>query len=188
VSDLCFRRARVDDAAAVAELVNLAYRGESSRRGWTTEADLLDGRRTTPGEVRHLIETHESQVLLCLRQDELLGSVHLEREGDDVHIGMFVIRPEWQGNGLGKQLLHSAEGAALDAWPVKKAVMHVITCRHELIAFYLRRGYMRTGVLRDFPENPSMWTPRVTGLQLEVLEKRLTRRQGDGLDGLFYGE
>lgn len=179
MSDLHFRIAAVDDAALIAELVNLAYRGEDSRQGWTTEADLLDGRRTTAGEVRQLIEADESRLLLCLREAELLGSIHLEREGDDVHIGMFVIRPALQGNGLGKRLLQAAEAAAQQMWQVKNAVMHVITCRHELIAFYLRRGYARTGVLRDFPENPSLWTPKVTGLQLEVLEKRLVCGEND---------
>lgn len=177
MSDFRFRTADVDDADMVAALVNLAYRGEGSRRGWTTEADLLEGRRTTPDEIRQLVGTQKSRLLLCLREAELLGSVHLEHEGDDVHIGMFVIRPEWQGKGLGKRLLQAAEAAALQVWQVKRAVMHVISCRHELIAFYLRRGYDRTGVLCDFPENPSMWTPKVTGLQLEVLEKYLTGRE-----------
>lgn len=44
--------------ADVDELVSLAqsaYRGQGSKQGWTTEADLLDGQRTDPDSVRALI-------------------------------------------------------------------------------------------------------------------------------------
>src|SRR4051794_13241714 len=41
-----FREAGPADLGAIVALVESAYRGESSRAGWTTEADLLDGQRT----------------------------------------------------------------------------------------------------------------------------------------------
>lgn len=169
-----FRIAHVTDADAIADLVNAAYRGESSRRGWTTEADLLDGRRTTADEIRQLIRAPDSIILLCTDAGGLLGSVHVAQVDRHAHIGMFVVSPPLQGKGVGKQLLEAAERTAQQEWSVRQAVMHVITRRAELIAFYERRGYVRTGVCHAFPENPAMWIPKVTDLQLEVLEKQLS--------------
>jgi ribosomal protein S18 acetylase RimI-like enzyme len=170
---LTFRNATRLDADRIAALVNSAYRGEHSRQGWTTEADLLDGRRTDAGEVQGLITRRNSIILLCLAGNEIVGSVHIEKCGDHVSLGMFVVEPTLQGRGIGKRLLACAEQAARKEWQVHKMRMHVITLRHELIAFYLRCGYRRTGVLQEFPENPEMWQPKVTGLKFEVLEKNI---------------
>jgi ribosomal protein S18 acetylase RimI-like enzyme len=85
---------------------------------------------------------------------------------------MFVVRPDIQGAGIGKHLLKEAETLARKAWQVNSYVMVVITSRHELIAFYERRGYQRTGELNEFPVNPALWTPKVDGLKMERMEKR----------------
>lgn len=170
---LTFRKAQPDDAGHIAALVNSAYRGEYSKRGWTTEAELLDGRRTDAEEVRQLIARPGSIILLCLRGDDIVGSVHIEQAGDQADLGMFVVEPGLQGQGVGKRLLALAEQTARQEWAARKMVLVVITLRHELIAFYQRRGYRRTSVLEPFPVNPEVWMPKVCGLQLEVLEKYL---------------
>lgn len=170
---LSFRAALVSDSSGIASLANVAYRGEASRQGWTTEADLLDGLRTTAAAVQGLIESECSIILLGIKGGEIVASVCLERGDDAAHIGMFVVNPAMQGSGIGKQLLTYAESYAQQYWGVSKFLMHVISVRHELIAFYLRRGYRRTGKLRPFPVNPAMWQPKMSGLQLELLEKTI---------------
>lgn len=169
-----FRLANILDTASIVQLVNAAYRGESSRAGWTTEADLLDGLRTGTEEVKRLIEAEHAMLLLCLDGDDLIGTVCIEREQHTAHIGMFVVQPTLQGNGIGKRLLAEAEKLAQQTWRVQKLQMQVITQRHELIAFYERNGYQRTGAVCEFPVNPAMWQPKVTGLQLALLEKPST--------------
>lgn len=171
ISALSFRPAVTSESCKIAVLVNASYRDETSRQGWTTEADLLDGLRTSAEEVRRLIELDHSTILLCMNDTGIVGSVCLEKHADAAHIGMFVVNPILQGLGIGKRLLTYAEGYARQHWAVKKFLMHVITLRHELIAFYERRGYRRTGVFETFPVNPEMWQPKLSGLQLEVLEK-----------------
>jgi ribosomal protein S18 acetylase RimI-like enzyme len=171
VSALSFRKAAMEEAEQIAAMVNESYRGETSRKGWTTEADLLDGLRTDAEEVRCLIGSDVSMVLVCLSGAELVGSVCLEKMDDHAHLGMFVVKPVLQGQGIGKQLLTAAEHTAQREWAVGKLAMAVITCRHELIAFYERRGYQRKGVFREFPLNPEVWMPKVQGLRLEILEK-----------------
>ena len=170
---LSFRRATLQDAQAITDLVNSAYRGETSKQGWTTEADLLDGLRTTPQEIRQLVTGPDSFLLLCHRDAMLVGSVHIEKQGNRAYIGMFVVRPDIQGAGIGKYLLQEAEALASKSWAVDSYVMVVITSRHELISFYERRGYRRTGELSEFPVNPALWTPKVDGLKMERMEKRL---------------
>ena len=171
-----FRKAIMTDAQAIAQLVNAAYRGESSRAGWTTEADLLDGLRTGIDEVKRLIESENTILLLCLNGQDLLGSICIEKMQDAAHIGMFVVKPTLQGQGIGKLLLATAEELAQRTWLVQNLQMHVITLRHELIAFYERRGYRRTGVFSEFPVNSAVWQPKLAGLKLETLEKIITNQ------------
>jgi ribosomal protein S18 acetylase RimI-like enzyme len=166
-----FRKAVLTDAEAISKLVKMAYRGESSRAGWTTEADILDGLRTSAEEVERLIVAKNTIILLCLNDAELLGSICIEMAQTTVHIGMFVVNPALQAKGIGKQMLAEVEKLAQEMWIVDKFQMHVITLRHELILFYERRGYLRTGIVGEFPVNPEVWQPKLAGLQLETLEK-----------------
>lgn len=174
-SSLTTRPATIEDAGDIALLVNQAYRGESSRQGWTTEADILDGLRTNTDDVRSLIQAQHSTILVArsLQDQTIVGSVHIERDENEASIGMFVIDPTLQAQGLGKQLLAAAEHYAWEHWQIQKTCMWVITKRTELIAFYERRGYVKTGVEREFPVNPAMWQPKVAGLKLARLEKLL---------------
>jgi len=170
---LSIAKAEKQDAERIAALVNSVYRGESSKRGWTSEADLLTGLRTNAEEILHLISSDDSMLLLCRVEAELIGSVHLQKQAEQVCLGMLAVSPLLQGRGIGKRLLAAAEQAAQETWAVNKSVMSVISCRSELIAFYQRRGYQRTGVSKAFPVNPELWTPKVADLRLEILEKAL---------------
>ena len=58
------RPATPADVPALVALVNSAYRGESSRAGWTTEADLLDGQRVDAGGIMTAIASGAGIVIL----------------------------------------------------------------------------------------------------------------------------
>ena len=156
----------------IAAPVNSAYRGDSSRVGWTNEADLFDGQRTDEKEVRDLLNSKESMFLLCLRGTDLVGSVLLRKKGTTAYLGMLVVNPQLQRTGNGSSLIAASEAAVRNSWGMKRISMTVISCRSELIAFYERRGYCRTGLIEPLPTgSPSV--ARVAGLELEVLEKEL---------------
>ena len=171
---LTFRKARMDETDFIVKLVNSAYRGESSKAGWTTEADLLDGQRTDPQEIAQLIQDENSIILLCLQANEIIGSVNLQRKGEEAYLGMFVVRPTLQGGGIGKQFIQTAEDIVKEEWNSTKMTMSVITLREELIAYYERRGYRRTGEILPFPKNIANGIPRVEKLEFEMLEKDFT--------------
>jgi len=172
--NLSFYKAHKLDAESLTALINSAYRGEVSRTGWTTEADLLEGRRTDSEEILSLMAHDDSMFIVCKAGSELQGSIHLHNTEKGVHIGMFAVNPNLQGRGIGKALLEAAELAAQQSWSANRFIMEVISCRHELIAFYERRGYQRTGISKAFPVNPSLWMPKVSDLALVVLEKTLS--------------
>ncbi len=179
MDEILFRDAVEADIPALVALVTSAYRGDASRVGWTTEADLLDGNRIDPDVLRGDIVRPGSRVLLAERARgdsarELLGCAHVSIEDGAGYFGMFSIRPELQGAGIGKQLLAEAERMAREEWKLPAMRMTVIDVRDELIAYYVRRGYRRTGVKKPFPAtDPRFGIPKRDDLRFEVLEKIL---------------
>lgn len=173
-NEMRFRIASPSDAARIAALVNAAYRGDSSRRGWTTEADFLAGQRTDKEAIEEILAAHDQWILLAERAGELIGCVHLERTADICHFGMFVIKPELQAQSLGKRLMAEAERHARDSLSCATMKMLVISIRKELIAWYERRGYRLTGERQAFPYgNERFGIPLREDLEFVVLAKEL---------------
>jgi ribosomal protein S18 acetylase RimI-like enzyme len=170
---LSFRKAVSSDAETLDALVNSAYRGESSKQGWTTEADLLDGTRTNKADIENLIARKDSMILLCVEGTGIIGCVHLELSGAECQLGMLVVKPGLQSRGIGKQLMQAAEAAVRDNWGARLITMSVISVRHELIAFYERRGYRRTGRKKPFVADDTHGFPKSQPIEFEVLEKTL---------------
>lgn len=172
---LNFHKAELIDAEAIAQLINTAYRGETSRKGWTTEADLLDGLRTTTADVAKVIKRDDAFILIGVLKDQIVATMCCEWQEiagkDTVHFGMIAVKPTLQNKGYGKSLIQAAEAITLREWRVVGFHMTVISLRHELIAFYERLGYMRTGEFKDFPQNSALWQPKVEGLNLQYLAK-----------------
>ncbi|MBY4597774.1 GNAT family N-acetyltransferase [bacterium BD-1] len=169
-----FRAATPDDADAIVALVESAYRGHASRAGWTTEADLLDGRRTNADDVLANIRRPRSQVLLAFRAGELVACAHVAVEDGAGYFGMFSVLPTLQRSGLGKAMMAEAERIAREHYGMATMRMTVIDVRDELIAWYERRGYHRTGVKKPFPYGDERFgIPLRPDLRFEVLEKAL---------------
>lgn len=171
-----FRDATADDVTAVVALVESAYRGEPSRAGWTTEADLLDGQRTDAEAVTELIGNDDSRVLLAVDGDDRpLACCQLERRAGGVcYFGMFAVAPVSQGDGIGARMLAEAERVARHGWAATSMQMTVIVQRRDLIDWYLRRGYVETGETRPFPYGDERFgRPRRDDLAFIVLAKPL---------------
>lgn len=168
-----YRLATTADVDAIVALVNSAYRGEHSRKGWTTEADLLDGQRADASMIGALIDPPANQLLLMHEASMLLGSVHLGCNGADGYLGMFTIEPTRQGDGLGRAFLAAAE-SHLKELGCSHIDITVITVRTELIAWYRRRGFVDTGEIRAFPQgDPRYGLPKRSDLALAVYRKAL---------------
>lgn len=160
------------DAQRISTLVNSAYRGDYSKKGWTTEADLLDGTRTDAAAIADII-ARPSTVLLVYREgDEISGCVELDLRDGQLYLGMLTVDPAKQANGIGKILLHAGEDFARNK-KCDKIFMTVISVRSELIDWYKRHGYADTGHRKPFNFiDPRFGKPKKP-LEFVVLEKQL---------------
>jgi ribosomal protein S18 acetylase RimI-like enzyme len=171
---LTFRDATDADVDALVALIESAYRGDTSRTGWTTEADILEGQRTDPDGVLAVIKSPESRLLTVERDGSVIACCQLEHRGDHAYFGMFAVSPALQGAGLGKVIIAEAERHARETWGVTEMHMTVISVRDDLIAWYERRGYRRTGKMTPFPYgDENFGIPQRADLQFELLVKPL---------------
>ncbi|MFD4539596.1 GNAT family N-acetyltransferase [Streptomyces bauhiniae] len=169
-----FRDATDADVDALVALVESAYRGDASRAGWTTEADILDGQRTDPEGVRQVIKTPDSRLLVVEREGRIVACCQLEHRGTHAYFGMFAVSPTLQGSGLGKAVMAQAERLARTDWGATEMHMTVISVREDLIGWYERRGYRRTGETTPFPYGDERFgIPRRPDLRFELLVKPL---------------
>jgi ribosomal protein S18 acetylase RimI-like enzyme len=167
-------RATIGDIAALHALIERAYRGDSARLGWTHESDLLGGQRTDPEVLRAMVADPSEHLLVHRGGAGIDACVALTRKRADlVYLGMVTVAPELQRHGIGKAVLAAAERHACADLGASLAEMTVIAQRHELIAWYERRGYRLTGERRPFPADPRFGQPKRNDLEFIVLEKRL---------------
>ena len=172
-STLNISTASTGDVTAIVTLVNSAYRGETSKQGWTTEADLLDGIRTDEEAIAEIITRPGSVILVCRDgKNNVIGCVHLQQQEQEVYLGMLTVSPQLQGAGIGKELLKNAEWWAHQA-NANAIVMTVISIRSELIAWYERHGYSRTGETKAFPSSDPRFGIPKQDLEFIILKKSL---------------
>ncbi len=166
-------KASLNDISGLNILINSAYRGETSKKGWTTEANLLEGSRTDAAELAEILENPKNTLLKYTDQGVIIGTVLLIEKETQLYLGMLTVSPELQNSGLGKKLLQAAENHAL-ALGLNRIVMTVISVRAELIAWYERQGYVDTGAREAFPLIHAEGIIGGQALEFMVLEKRIS--------------
>lgn len=166
-------KATLEDVSNLNKLINSAYRGESSKKGWTTEANILEGLRTTEQELTETIQNPKNAILKFKKNNQIIGCVLLIEKEQQLYLGMLTVSPELQNSGIGKKLLQHAEIHA-SALGLPKIVMTVISIRDELIAWYKRNGYVDTGVREPFPASDVHIPIIEQPLEFIILEKRIS--------------
>ncbi|KAK1660070.1 acetyltransferase [Colletotrichum godetiae] len=182
-----FRPATLSDVPILLPLIRSAYRGELSRQGWTTEADLVADQRIDERGLSAKINEPEGAVLIVNdntihpSSDEKPTAplacceiVRSKQNPDVAYFGLFAVSPERQAGGVGRKVLGYAEEFARREWGVTRMEMCVLWMRGELIAWYKRRGYKKTGERREFPYAEMVGGGALRDdLWFEVLEKEL---------------
>lgn len=186
MQSLSFGIAGTDDIEMVVSLVQSAYRGEHSRVGWTTEADLLDGQRIDSIMLAELLDNPGTIVVMAQSDGQLLACCEISTTSTASSVGpatavfgMFAVDPNQQGTGIGSQVLAEAERLVAEDWGMDRMQLTVIDVRDDLIAWYRRRGYQPTGETRPFPHGDERFgQPRRDDLRFMVMEKSLTVAPG----------
>ena len=162
----------LEDIPQLERLINSAYRGEGSKKGWTTEADLLGGIRTDHDNLEKMLNKDGAVILKFMGENNnLQGCVYLEKRESKMYLGMLTVSPDEQAKGIGKKLLFEAEKYAVGQ-KCSAIEMTVISARDELIKWYQRHGYYETGETKPFPKDEKFGIPKQP-LEFIVLEKKL---------------
>lgn len=161
------------DIPAIKDLLNNTYRGDASRQGWTTEADLISGDvRADEQTLQQVIDKNGSVMLKYLdHAGQIIGCVNLQQHNSRIYLGMFSVSPRLQGGGIGKQLLTASEEYA-KGQHCSSIYMKVISVRTELINWYKRHGYVDTGLRESFEED-GLTGKHLQKLEFMILEKEL---------------
>jgi len=163
-------KATLNDVPALAVLVNTAYRGKESLKGWATEANLLDGQRIDVETLSEYINERDTTILKCENElSQLEACVYLQVRGNKLYLGMLSVLPHLQDKGIGRQLLQASESFAKEV-NCHAIFMTVISTRHELLNWYKRRGYIQTDEVLPFHEEEKFGIPKAP-IELLVLEK-----------------
>lgn len=165
-------KASVIDVPELNILVNSAYRGEESKKGWTSEADMLDGLRIDEATLKTYFNDEAITILKHTDDNgQITGCVYLEVKEQKLYVGMFSVSPVLQGKGVGRALLEAAEVLAKQL-NCHTLTMTVIRTRAELISWYERRGYAFTGEIQPFHAHGRFGSPKQL-IELIVMEKAI---------------
>lgn len=168
--------ANIQDIPSLLHLVNNSYRGEKARKGWTHEADIVDGDvRIDESSLKEMIQNPNAVVLKYVENDKVIGCVHLEKQSHKLYLGMLSVLPQKQAQGVGKKLLKASEAFAKEN-NFNTIEMTVISMRNELIAWYERNGYKKTGETKPFPDDGKFGNPKQP-VEFIVLQKKLLKLQ-----------
>lgn len=167
-SGINLKQANIGDAEEINALINLAYRG---KKGWTKETDIVEGERSNIEDVNFLIRNQNSHMLIAKNHGDLVACICIEEKESKAYIGSFAVSPAQQNMGIGKHVLKLAENYAGNNFGITGFVMVVISQRKELIEFYERRGYKRTGKTEEYPVHLNVGVPSAKGLTIEYLTK-----------------
>ena len=172
MTDYRFDFASLADVPRLGVLIERAYRGPEALRGWTNEASLLTGPRSSPAEIEGLIKAPDSRFVTAFAGEKLVGCALLQKHGEGAYFSMFAIDPDIQGGGLGKAIMARSEAAARELWGAQYLRLAVINLRDQLIQWYERRGFVRTGEQEPFPFDTAPGALR-TDFHLTILQKTL---------------
>lgn len=172
MTEIRFAFASPADVSQLAPLIERAYRGPEAAKGWTNEAEILTGPRSSPAEIEGLIRDPDARFVTALDNDRIVACALIRREDDGSYFGMFAIDPDRQGSGLGKLMMAQCEAAAQQLWGALSMRLTVICLRESLIQWYERRGYVQTGEREPFVFDSARGATR-TDFDLTVLRKQL---------------
>ena len=165
--------ATIEDIPELVALINSAYRGEDSKKGWTTEADIIQGTlRIDEPALAELMNLKYARFLKYVNErGRIDGCVYIEKKGESMYLGILSVSPAEQAKGIGRQLMKEAQIHAQEM-SCTRIFMRVISIREELIIWYEKQGYHKTELREPFPRDTGFGIP-VLPVEFMIMEKRI---------------
>ena len=166
--------ATINDIIELEKLINKAYRGEASRKGWTSEYGILEGERIGQEPLEDYFGQDPINILKYTDvSGTILGTVYIEFKAPVLYLGMLAVMPDQQAQGIGQSIMREAENLAKKN-DCDRISITVISSRLELISWYKRRGYRMNGESINFDElKGNFGIPLIQDIQLIGMEKSL---------------
>ncbi|KAK7429468.1 hypothetical protein QQZ08_004060 [Neonectria magnoliae] len=171
--NLNFRIATLDDAPQLQPMVEAAFRSEDSRKDWTADMVLSDNFRIDIEEIiKKIVQPNSATLMATDDNDVLVGSISVFKLNPDVaRLSLLAVDQKYQRRGVGRRILTYGEDYCRRVWGVKTFGLNVLSTREQLISWYVRRGYRRTGETTPFPYDLMKGRPLPEGLMFIELEK-----------------
>lgn len=157
-NNLQFRIATPEDAPAIRQLVQAAFQAADTRQDWTADMDLNIRFRLTVEEVMPRIISPDGAIVMAFvttddnGDESLVASVEVAKRSNDLaRLSMLAVDQQHQRGGIGREILAHAERYCQQRWGVTKFGLDALSTRQALIAWYMRRGYQKTGETVPFP-------------------------------------
>ena len=168
---IAFRVANKEDIAPLLNMINHSYRPKDSDASWSNESSYMTGDRINAAQLLETLQQPNSVILVGTDNNLVVSCVLIEKIELTAKIGLLTVDIGRQQLGYGKATLEAAESYAISHFGVNEIKMHVLQIRTELMDFYTRRGYSRTGIVRDYPVHLGVGLPLIDDLKYEVLNK-----------------
>lgn len=153
-----FRIATPDDAPQIQNLIQSAFRAEDTRARWTGSPELASQFHISVDEVLTSMSKPDCAVLVATDptstgdNNALVATVEAFRRTPDLaRLSMLAVNSTRQRGGLGRAVLAHAEDYCRRTWGVQRLGLNALSTRGELIAWYERCGFARTGETSAFP-------------------------------------
>ncbi len=136
------RRAVESDAAPVFSIMQQAFQ----EYGRTIGQTRLDALQETVDDIRRAIA--EKTVLIAEMDNEAVGTLRLDIQGDMAYLSRFAVCCNNRGIGIGEALINAA-GKYLISQGVREVTLHTASRHTALMRFYYGLGFFVEAVETD---------------------------------------
>ncbi|CEJ55068.1 hypothetical protein PMG11_01345 [Penicillium brasilianum] len=182
-TNLHFRTATQDDILDLKQLIESAFRAEDCREGWVGNSQLAAQFSIEAKNIASIIDNPESLFLMAGdTSGTLLGTIGVSKRGpDSARLFMLAVDPDCHRGGLGKRILTYAEGYCQREWGSKVLGLDALSNRENLISWYMRRGFRKTGETTPFPREEFKDLDLPDDLHFVEFQKASTSASDDSL-------
>ncbi len=158
----------------IALLINNSYRKAG---GWTNKVGLVEGLRINQQYIKQLLKEDKNYFFYLKKDNDIAGCVLIKNHDNYAEISTLAVKITLQNQKIGSQLLLFCEHFIKHKLKLDRIILQVVSARKALSAFYLRRGYIKTELVSNYPASAIIGTPKQKQLTVSTFEKHLINKK-----------